>query len=54
MEVKLKFNANGKVVFVQKDDKTEIINSNRFIPGIEDDSDLELLKYSRPVKEEVE
>ena len=54
MEVKLKFNADGKVVFVQKDDKSEITNSNRFIPGKEDDCDLDLLKYSRPVKEEVE
>ena len=54
MEVTLKFNADGKVVFVQKDDKSEITNSNRFISGKEDDSDLDLLKYSRPVKEEVE
>lgn len=54
MEVKLKFNTDGKVVFVQKDDKEEIINNKRFIPGNEDDSDLELLRYSRPVKEEVD
>ena len=54
MKVKLKINDNGKFVFVQNNNKTEIFNSGRFIAGEENDSDLELLRFSRPEEEEAE